>query len=276
MSEKAINDANAANATRTLPDQHLTINELIQYPTITLSASSLTPLEKIYLGNFLITTQAQTVVELGVFKARTTAYICAFMAANQLDGAVYGFDLPETIERLRAEDNTVQGLEASGCLQLQPGSLPYSLKDWLDSHDKPIDLALVDALHEYNSVRAELELIWPRLAPQGVILCHDYDYRPEHDGTRYAVDDFAARYPDAQMLSLIARPEVQSYDSLEPYKYVSTLAVIRRRPYDLSSAKLREYHEGWAQQHGQASGGITERIKALIRKTPLYGLLKRG
>lgn len=224
-----------------VPSQYHDIKDIIKYPPIGLAASSLTPLEKIHLGAMIMTVQPRIMVELGVLKAVTTAYLCAFLEANNLDTRVYGFDLPHVVEGLRRDNTEVQALEASGRLVLVPGHLPDSLSDWLATHAAPIDMALVDALHDYKSVTSELELLWPRLHPYGAILCHDYDQNAMHYGVRVAVDRFVRRKPDAQGTSFIS--PITRYDQvlrelpgedIEKFTYVSTLALVRKRPYKLT------------------------------------------
>ncbi|MCK9600878.1 MAG: class I SAM-dependent methyltransferase [Sphaerochaeta sp.] len=56
----------------------------------------------------------------------------------------------------------------------------------------PFDLVMVDAAHDYESVRRDVEAWWPIVAFGGVMIGHDYDERPGrgHDGVRRAVDEF--------------------------------------------------------------------------------------
>jgi len=229
-------------------------------------------LEKVFLGNFLAMVQPRVVLELGAFHAVTTDFICSFLEANNIDGHVYAFDVPDFVARLRSENERVQALEAEGKLTMVSGFLPDTLTDLLEKISDPIDLVLVDATHDYPSVMSELERLWPRLSDHGLIICHDYDFRPEHEGVRYAVDRFTASKSDAQMISLMAKPEIQTLDDLSPYKFVSTLAVIRKRPYKSSTMKLMRhmYQEAnWKTKRrtGQTLPNyVKNKVKAPFRK----------
>ncbi|GAB4515720.1 MAG: hypothetical protein OHK0046_19580 [Anaerolineae bacterium] len=261
----------------TLPfeDRRYALNDLINYPQMTLSAYSLTPLEKMLVGTFLSMARPTVVVELGIFKARTTAYICQYLEANQINAHVYGFDIPEQIDEVRQESAEMQRYEAEGRATLLPGYLPESLIAWLGSHNQMIDWALVDALHEFPNVTSELDLLWPRLSPNGVILCHDYDQRPEHEGVRYAVDRFADRTPDAHVCSLYVPPDPTINDEIESYRMSSTLVVLRRRPYDFSNAKLLGYLNTEAQWKFKRNRPTYEaRTRAFLRSTGLLGVAR--
>lgn len=268
-------------------DQQYSIDDLIKFPPIELSAYSLTPMEKMYTGNLLMMVRPQVLVELGVLKARTSAFICRFMELNNIEGKLYGFDLPDQTEELRTENLVAQQLEASGQMALIPGFLPDSLTDWLATHDKLIDFALIDAVHKFPNVTRELEIIWQRLAPNGVIICHDYDQMDENEGVRYAVDQFTANTPDAQMLSLFMppapglpdRPTDFKPETLDAYKSVCTLAVLRRRHYQPSEERLAHHlnaDRAWKMARGEVAPAppLSEQIKSALRKTPLYGLAR--
>jgi hypothetical protein len=52
----------------------------------------------------------------------------------------------------------------------------------------------------YSSTKVELEVMFPRLSPGGVLIIDDYGYTA---GTRKAVDEFLASYPDPLFLNRI-------------------------------------------------------------------------
>jgi len=207
--------------------------DLIKFPRLVSVHGSLTAMEKILLGHFILLVRPRLTVELGVFKAITTQFMCDFLVKNGIDGVVVGFDLPEVIAELRDQE-TVKYLEQVSRLRLIPGRLPDSLANWLSSSDEQIDLALVDASHDYRSVIGELSLLWPRLSPEGYILCDDYCSK--HDGVRYAVDHFAARQ-DAMALPLLSSQRVGRTE------HTSELVAVCRRPYEFTL--LRWMHHLW-------------------------------
>lgn len=172
-------------------------NESIKFPELTTSASSLSLIEKSLLGHFLILNQPRTVVELGVFHAETTLFMCDFLEMNGIDATLYGFDLPDVIEQCR-EQAQVQAYEASGKLELIGGWLPQSLDNWLQTAPQ-IDVILIDAEHTYGAVLGELQRVWGYVREGGFILCHDYT--PYFPGVQTAVDYFA-RQSGANVLPL--------------------------------------------------------------------------
>lgn len=177
----------------------MTADEPIAWPELIGDEGSLTIMEKILLGNFIALTQPELIVELGVYRAVTTDFICSFLELNEIPGTVIGFDLEEQVDLLRKENAAVQKYEASGRLQLVPGMLPESLRRWLQGNPA-IGLAFVDATHDYPSVKGELASLWPHLAPEGFIVGHDFS--PKYDGVRYAFERFAKRN-GASMMPLI-------------------------------------------------------------------------
>lgn len=222
-----------------LREQTLDINDLIPFPPIVESAASLRPLEKTLIGYFITLIRPRVIVELGVYKAVTTKFVCDFLDTNDIECQVIGFDLPEMIDAIRAENGDMYQREQSGRLQLIPGKLPHSLKDWLETNNTPIDLALVDARHDYPSVTSELKLLWTHLAPFGAVLGHDYS-GGEHEGVMYAFDWFALRHLDAQVMSLRSTPEANqfAFRGNQQEMYHSVLVALRRRPYRFSLMRL--------------------------------------
>ncbi len=50
----------------------------------------------------------------------------------------------------------------------------------------------------YESQRTALSLVQPRLVPQGIIICHDYN-NPELPGATTAVDEFMQQHPEYRL-----------------------------------------------------------------------------
>lgn len=179
-------------------------DDLIHLPDLTVAAGSLSPMERSLLAHFLLLTRPQVVVELGVFEAHTSQFMCDVLKMNDIAAKVYGFDLPHVVENLRESNQRVQQLEAHQQLELIPGALPHSLIHWLKQLDRPIDFALVDARHDYYSVMTELSLLYPRLRKGGFILCHDYS--EAYDSVYYAINRFA-QAKGAMILPLASTPD---------------------------------------------------------------------
>jgi SAM-dependent methyltransferase len=60
----------------------------------------------------------------------------------------------------------------------------------LAAHGVTFDLIYIDAAHEYEEVRMDVELFWPLVRPGGVMFGDDYI--PQFSGLRRAVEEFAA------------------------------------------------------------------------------------
>ncbi len=58
----------------------------------------------------------------------------------------------------------------------------------LAAHGVTFDLIYIDAAHEYEEVRLDVELFWPLVRPGGVLFCDDYT--PQFAGLRRAVEEF--------------------------------------------------------------------------------------
>lgn len=208
--------------------------DLIKFPILTDAQGSLTAMEKSLLGHFILLVHPRVIVELGVYKAVTTQFMCDFLIKNGIEGVVVGFDLPEVIADLRKSNEPVKYMEQAFRLRLIPGKLPESLATWLGSTDEQIDLALVDATHDYRSVIGELNLLWSRLSAEGYVLCHDYSGK--YDGVRYAVDRFTAKR-DAMVLPL------GSSERARQAGHASVLVALCRRPYRPTLRRLM--HHVW-------------------------------
>jgi len=192
-------------------------SNFVRFPPLKLIPESLTGVEKSVLGNLMLVCRPKVIVETGVYEAHSTEFMCQFMEHNQITGSVYGFDLPNVVSALRDTNEAVKHYEAQGSLHLIPGRLPHALDEWLKSTHEPIDLALIDAAHDYRSVLLELQLIWPRLANNGFIVCHDYANR--NPGVQYAVDYFV-RTHHTRMLPLVTSLDAQTQE------YESAIAIL--------------------------------------------------
>ncbi|PJF40655.1 MAG: hypothetical protein CUN54_04355 [Phototrophicales bacterium] len=142
---------------------------------------------------------------------------------------IYGFDFPQVVEYLQKENEDVKKFESIGRLRLIPGHLPWSLDNWISKTQPSIDIALVDARHEYPDVWMSLNSLWPCLSPHGYVLCHDYsDAWP---GVQHAIDDFAKRSdvmalsfaPASSLVALRKRPSVRTLRSVIHHRYRTTL-----------------------------------------------------
>lgn len=214
--------------------QLFSVNDVIEFPSIPTAYTSLTAAEKLLLGHFIQLISPNLIVELGCWQGLTIEFICNFLKNNNIKSQVFGFDIPEVILHLRSENPCIQNLENTQFLRLIPGRLPQSFANWLNSHNMMINLALIDANHSFVDVYNELKLIWSRLSPDGLILCHDYHWEKnpnipgDMSGVAYAVDYFAVRTFGVHVLSL--KSSEKSGETLS-WEKNSSLVAIRRRPY---------------------------------------------
>jgi predicted O-methyltransferase YrrM len=100
-------------------------------------------------------------VELGLYEGETLQKVQPF--AQKL----YGVDIKSN--------------EHLECLKNMPNiTISYELTDkFFESFDKKIDMAFIDADHNYNSVVKDFENVFSRLTQNGIILLHDTD--PDND-----------------------------------------------------------------------------------------------
>ncbi len=244
------------------PDPNEAAREPIRLPPLMSSFASLSPLEKSLLGHFIVLSQPRLIVEVGVYRAVTTCLILDFLRLNDIDAQVIGFDMAETCEQLVRENAEVRRWTEEGRLRLIGGELPFSLRRWIEEEHPVVDLALVDARHDFPSVDWELKLLWPCLAPQGYILGHDYT--AEFDGVRYAFDHFAAK-TGAHLM-----PLASEWPAAELGRN-SVLVALRRPTYRKTfGAWLRHRWEGWRADlvRGKWSGPLWKKVlRPLLRRS---------
>lgn len=61
--------------------------------------------------------------------------------------------------------------------------------------DESLDFVYIDGNHQYESVKEDLKLWWPKVKEGGFIGGHDYN-NPPHPGVEKAVNEFFQRQPD--------------------------------------------------------------------------------
>ena len=244
------------------PDPNEAVRELIRLPPLLSSFASLSPMEKSLLGHFIVLSQPKLIVEVGVYRAVTTLLILDFLKLNEINAQVVGFDMVETCEQLLRENADVRRWVEEGRLRLIGGELPFSLQRWIEEEHPVVDLALLDARHDFPSVDWELKLLWPTLAPQGYILGHDYT--EQFDGVRYAFDHFAAK-TGAHLMPLASKwpAAEQGRDSV--------LVAMRRPTYRKSFGHLLKHRwEGWKADlvRGRWTGSLWKKmLRPLVKRS---------
>jgi hypothetical protein len=126
------------------------------------------------------------------------------------DVDIAGTRVAENWEELRAQDGPILARATLAEVRANMGStgvpeeriryVPGKVEDTIPHH-APARIALLRLDTDwYQSTRHELEHLWPRLEPGGVLIVDDYGHWA---GAREAVDEFFAAREDAPLLSRI-------------------------------------------------------------------------
>ncbi len=185
------------------PMTQIEFDELVQMPRLTMQTASLTPLEKSQIALLVTAIKPMTIIETGVWRGLTTRFISELLSMNAMDGRIVGFDFPEVIDELVADSPYFRD---KANITFVKGILPESLEQWLAANRPTIDLAVIDADHNYFAAYTELIAIAPYMAEDGYIFCHDYGLdQSNHEGVLCAVNDFCRRF-GFTMLPFQSRP----------------------------------------------------------------------
>lgn len=147
--------------------------------------------------------QINKAVEVGVGDGNFSAFLCNTTPVREFYGVdpylKYEdyIDIPE-----RASDfyNTQEGLDALydlttyvyECYENATLIRKTSVEAALDFDDESIDLVYIDANHEYEYVKQDLEAWWPKIVQGGVLCGDDYEEAGAIPfGVIQAVDEFA-------------------------------------------------------------------------------------
>ena len=149
---------------------------------VTLTVSSF---DRAILCAFSRMLQPKTFFEIGTYLGETTLAIARHNPGTQ----VYTLDLPSPEERKAAalemtdeylferwdRGSAFKGTPESARIQVLTGdSATFDFSPYAGK----IDMAFIDASHSYSYVKADTEAVLGMLAPDGVILWHDYPAYP--------------------------------------------------------------------------------------------------
>lgn len=148
-------------------------------------------------------------VEFGCYRGDTSVELAKIL--KQSEKRLYAYDSFEGLPAKSPEDESAAGVNFQpGVLHVSRHALIDKLKKhgltnviikkaWfsdLTSQDLPKDIAFAFLDGDfYESQRTALALVQPRLVPQGIIVCHDYN-NPELPGATQAVDEFLQQHPE--------------------------------------------------------------------------------
>jgi len=171
----------------------------------------------------------RVVVEIGTYKGFTTKHL----SRNTSEGCrIFTVDLPPgAADGRSAEFSDPQLIRSAARTQRAFGSDPKITQilqdsttvEWGKILDAPVDLALVDASHLYEHVRKDTEAIMRVLAPNGVVVWHDYRPVEIRRGVKKYLDEL---YRKGLPLKQIAESSFCIYQRSSTDDLMSLLGVI--------------------------------------------------
>lgn len=99
------------------------------------------------------------------------------------------FPWPRTMDQLTAVQALLPWHGRVRFLQARSTEAATKLPWWMADR---CDFVYIDASHDYESVKADLEAWWPVVTAQGILAGHDYD--STHPGVMRAVNEFAQEH----------------------------------------------------------------------------------
>jgi hypothetical protein len=125
----------------------------------------------------------ERVLEIGSYCGLST--VCMARTAEHVTAVDYfdGRGTPQPQDTLPAFKKNIERYNLTEKVWFCYPDEPYPLAEY--------DLAFIDGAHDYHSVRLDIERVRGVLAPNGLIVFHDYKH-PSHEGVTDAVDDLIA------------------------------------------------------------------------------------
>lgn len=119
------------------------------------------------------------VVELGSYKGRSSVAIASVLPANSILYCVDHFQGSEEHKKSNLDRNLLaaftKNIEQFG-VKDKISTLSMTTTEAAAKFDpESLDLVLVDAAHDYDSVKADLLNWYPKIKPGGFLLCDDYE-----------------------------------------------------------------------------------------------------
>jgi len=81
-----------------------------------------------------------------------------------------------------------------------------------------VDFVYIDGAHDHDSVRADLAAWWPKVAEGGILAGHDWTDKPEHEGVKRAVSEFAAEHDRTVYLTAVPPYNIEDCPSWYVYR----------------------------------------------------------
>lgn len=124
--------------------------------------------------------QCKVIIEVGVSSATTTNYLCH--GARKTGGFVWGYDIWDVhgLQKQYANGWTAEGctdyLRSQGHNNFELTKIDSATPEWhelMPAKHPVIDLAFIDGCHSYQGVKNDFDVIYPLMAPEGIIAFHD-------------------------------------------------------------------------------------------------------
>jgi hypothetical protein len=134
-----------------------------------------------------------TLVELGSFQGRSSVAIASVLPPESILFCVDHFEGSAEHRTMQLDLNNLfesftRNIASFG-VQDRIRVLRMSTIDAAAQFDQAsVDLILLDASHDFESVKTDLEHWYPKLKPRGVLFCDDYE--PAWPGVQQAVEAF--------------------------------------------------------------------------------------
>lgn len=140
-------------------------------------------------------------VELGVFKGKSAAYMGVEILNSGKKIEFYAVDhfkgSPEHVNDPAVKDNKLKEecyqnlLPVAGIVRMLPVSSVDAARMF---EDGSVDFIYIDAAHEYDAVKEDIQLWWPKLKDGGTFAGDDYGI-PNHPDVKKVVDEI---FPNAE------------------------------------------------------------------------------
>ena len=139
------------------------------------------------LHSLIVFTNRKTIIEIGIQHGYTTYMLCE--AAKKTGGTVYGIDKNTT---QGAEEN-LNNWQCENVEIIQQNTQSEAFVQYFNDKFDTIDFVFIDGDHSYGGVKNDFELVYPKLALDGILVLHD---TLKIDGCREFLLDVYKNYYD--------------------------------------------------------------------------------
>jgi predicted O-methyltransferase YrrM len=142
-------------------------------------------------------------VEIGSWKGKSTIYLAAGAEENK-----YGINRVVAIDHFKGSSehqgngpvdtlaDFKRNLNAAGLAANVRAMVMTSLMAVRTFHDRSVGAIFIDGAHEYEAVKQDFDLWWPKIAPGGVIALHDTGPPGEFPGPIRVMQEELLTRPD--------------------------------------------------------------------------------